>query len=173
MPPRGRHRRPPPPQPGAAPADGGSQITGKRASQAKNERYAKPLPLQFSAPRGKQKQKELSWSQWLSSWLGGPTQEGGGDEVLVGYWDEMTSSVWVQVTPAHVEAGPSKSGDLKSDARLAAQTKTCRDLWDSGFFGKGSLSRSEPTWRTRKLNEERVKLQRLRGMKGETEVPYS
>ncbi len=26
-------------------------------------------------------------------------------------------------------------------------------LWQRGFFGKGNLSRSEPTWRQRKVNE--------------------
>jgi tRNA-splicing endonuclease subunit Sen2 len=79
------------------------------------------------------------------------------DEMLVGYFDELTTSVWVQVTPP----GTSSTGVGPS-----TQTRTARVLWDAGFFGKGSLSRSEPTWRTRKINEEKIKKQRERGMKG-------
>ena len=83
--------------------------------------------------------------------------------MLIGYLDPSTASVWVQVTPD----GLVTAGKLDSSSRVAAQTKAARVLWDAGFFGKGSLSRSEPTWRARKINEERVKLQRERGMKGE------
>lgn len=82
--------------------------------------------------------------------------------MLIGYLDPSTASVWVQVTPD----GLVTAGKLDSSSRVAAQTKAARVLWDAGFFGKGSLSRSEPTWRARKINEERVKLQRERGMKG-------
>lgn len=28
------------------------------------------------------------------------------------------------------------------------------DLWRNGFFGKGTLSRSEPTWMSRKIEEQ-------------------
>lgn len=163
MPPKGRHRKPhagPPRQSGAP------DITGKRASQAKNERYSRPLPVALvHANQGKRKSAQ-TWGQWLVSWL--PTsfdqEESGHDAPLVGYWDPTTASVWVQVTPD----GMTRAGKQDGSSRIASQTLTCRALWDSGFFGKGSLSRSEPTWRTRKINEEKVKLQREHGMRGKS-----
>lgn len=176
MPPRGRHRRPPP-GPKAAGGAGGNDITGKRASQAKNQRYARPLPVDVVTPiHGKQKAKQpTTWAQWFAAWLPGLTSDAAAssahvkdeqDDLLVGYLDPSTLSVWVQVTPPHLlKAGPAS---LESQARIASQTRAARILWDAGFFGKGSLSRSEPTWRARKINEERVKLQRERGIKAYT-----
>ena len=156
MPARGRHRKPP--QGAQVPAN--SQVTGKRNTQAKNERYARPLPLSVSAATNyAPNAPQLSWSQWLASWVGlvRGSKLTESDEMLVGYFDELTTSVWVQVTPP----GTSSTGVGPS-----TQTRTARVLWDAGFFGKGSLSRSEPTWRTRKINEEKIKKQRERGMKG-------
>jgi len=36
-------------------------------------------------------------------------------------------------------------------------------LWQRGFFGKGNLSRSEPTWREREMGKEKVRRVRERG----------
>lgn len=166
MPLRNRHRRGPPSAAAQGSQAGGvaGDITGKRATQAKNERYFRPLPVLVANAKDKQ-QAAPSWSQWLASWLpsSSSTETGPGEDMLIGYWDTVTASVWVQVTPS----GATKAGKLDTTSRIASQTKTCRALWDCGFFGKGSLSRSEPTWRTRKINEERVKKQREHGMKGE------
>jgi tRNA-splicing endonuclease subunit Sen2 len=51
--------------------------------------------------------------------------------VVSGVYDAASNSVWVR--------------DMQ-DARI---------VWESGFFGKGSLSRSEPTWLTREVNARR------------------
>jgi tRNA-splicing endonuclease subunit Sen2 len=49
-----------------------------------------------------------------------------------GVYDEITRSVWVV---------------NKRDVLV---------LWRRGFFGKGDLSRSEPTWLARKINSKRM-----------------
>jgi tRNA-splicing endonuclease subunit Sen2 len=51
--------------------------------------------------------------------------------VISGVYDTASNSVWVH--------------DMQ-EARM---------LWERGFFGKGSLSRSEPTWLTREINARR------------------
>lgn len=45
-----------------------------------------------------------------------------------GYWDPLTKSVWV------------------------TNRKDSTTLWHRGFFGKGDLSRSEPSWFSRQVN---------------------
>lgn len=51
-----------------------------------------------------------------------------------GYWDPLTRSVWV------------------------TNPKDSRTLWQRGFFGKGNLSRSEPSWLSRQLNARKAAL---------------
>lgn len=48
-----------------------------------------------------------------------------------GYFDPATRSVWVST---------------EKDTKL---------LWQRGFFGKGDLSRSEPSWLARQINARR------------------
>lgn len=43
-------------------------------------------------------------------------------------------------------------------------------LWERGFFGKGNLSRSEPTWLTREINSRRHEKS---GRKGGSRSPRS
>ncbi|CAO1631629.1 unnamed protein product [Parajaminaea phylloscopi] len=163
MPPKGRHRKPQGPAPAAR---GSGEITGKRATQAKNERYARPLPVTLAGNQARS-HSNTTWGEWFSSWMpfaSSSGKESAHSDDLIGYWDPVTASVWVQVTPT----GVTKAGKLDAASRIASQTRTCRSLWECGFFGKGSLSRSEPTWRTRKINEERVKKQREYGMKAYT-----
>jgi tRNA-splicing endonuclease subunit Sen2 len=50
-----------------------------------------------------------------------------------GVWDPCTRSVWI-VNPDHSTV-----------------------LWQRGFFGKGSLSRSEPSWLVRRIHEQQQK----------------
>ncbi len=51
--------------------------------------------------------------------------------VISGVYDAASNSVWIH--------------DMQ-EARM---------LWERGFFGKGTLSRSEPTWLTREVNSRR------------------
>ena len=51
-----------------------------------------------------------------------------------GYWDPLTRSVWV------------------------TNPKDSVTLWQRGFFGKGNLSRSEPSWLSRQVNARKAAL---------------
>ena len=51
-----------------------------------------------------------------------------------GYWDSLTKSVWV------------------------TNQKDSAILWQRGFFGKGNLSRSEPSWISRQINARKAAL---------------
>lgn len=61
--------------------------------------------------------------------------------VISGVYDAASNSVWIH--------------DMQ-EARI---------LWERGFFGKGTLSRSEPTWLTREVNSRRHEKS---GRKGES-----
>ena len=61
--------------------------------------------------------------------------------VISGVYDAASNSVWIH--------------DMQ-EARI---------LWERGFFGKGTLSRSEPTWLTREINSRRHEKS---GRKGES-----
>jgi len=52
---------------------------------------------------------------------------------------------------------PAISGvyDAASNSVWVHDVQEARILWEKGFFGKGSLSRSEPTWLTREVNSRR------------------
>ena len=51
-----------------------------------------------------------------------------------GYWDPLTRSVWI------------------------TNQKDSTILWQRGFFGKGNLSRSEPSWISRQINARKAAL---------------
>lgn len=104
------------------------------------------------------------------------------DEKIQGYYDERTKSVWVypyrlrqqtkttrrrrnksakqvgEETTSRDHASTSSSAgtainDLEdSGGKEKEQTLWMDQLWKKGFFGKGSLSRSEPTWWQREKN---------------------
>ncbi len=59
-----------------------------------------------------------------------PQRQLQGKEKVSVFYDRQLQTVWVE--------------DLDEGITL---------LWQRGFFGKGNLSRSEPTWRQRKVNE--------------------
>jgi hypothetical protein len=68
-------------------------------------------------------------------------------ERMEGYWDPATKSV--RVLP--------QQSSTSHEANLASSNSASREdwgavLWARGFFGKGSLSRSEPTWFQREKN---------------------
>ncbi|PWN43229.1 hypothetical protein IE81DRAFT_322728 [Ceraceosorus guamensis] len=107
-----------------------------------------------------------------------------GASKVKGTWDPLTRSVWIHVTPTapiapllDLHSFQDSSAADPSSARTRphrdsqgriitgrkAQTYASRKLWERGFFGKGTLSRSEPTWRDRKVGEVRVERERARG----------
>ena len=57
-----------------------------------------------------------------------------------GFFDPSTKSVWI------------------------TNSKDSQILWRRGFFGKGNLSRSEPTWQSRQEAEARAKGKGMRGV---------
>lgn len=170
MPPRSRHRRP---TPGTNKPAGGNEITGKRNTQAKNQRYARPLPVRVQPPATAKGKSSQSWWQGVQSWVAymvGSTSIIQEEEpMLVAYWDATTCSAWVQVS-VNEDGDDGDSAAAAAGPSWQSHSRTAQQLWTSGFFGKGSLSRSEPTWKMRKVNEEKVKRQRERGMKGACRV---
>lgn len=148
-------------------ADAGKANTGKSSSGSsyheKQRMYRHPLPLLDVPPhdeavfarldtwhREKSKAPAPStWWDWLAGWTsaaarstgfrprpGAEDKNGSLPSPVVGHYDPMTRSVWV--TDPH-----------------GAQV-----LWRRGFFGKGSLSRSEPTWLERLVHTRRILAQR-------------
>src|SRR5258708_21535441 len=53
--------------------------------------------------------------------------------------------------------------DVRTRSVWVTNTRDIEILWRRGFFGKGNLSRSEPTWLNRRVNQ-------LAGAKGEHPV---
>lgn len=107
------------------------------------------------------------------------------DKKIQGYWDERTKSVWVLPTARkkrrsnRSERGEGKNSDkqvengadgtnVSSTSNIAQEQEEAPwmdQLWKKGFFGKGSLSRSEPTWWQREKN-------RVTGEHGKRILPY-
>ncbi|KAJ3550568.1 hypothetical protein NM688_g5044 [Phlebia brevispora] len=97
---------------------------GKGGAQRKetNKIYANPLPLLFITPQ------TSHYSPYHVLGLFGLSNSRVENPHCEGSFDPVTRSVWVE--------------DRK-DAMI---------LWRRGFFGKGDLSRSEPSWYTRQVN---------------------
>jgi tRNA-splicing endonuclease subunit Sen2 len=95
-----------------------------------NEVHALPLPIHVFPFPTIYPNNPLSWLHLAYVWLGQallpPPKEP--SVVYQGIWDQVTRSV-------HIKNPDEAIG-----------------LWNSGFFGKGSLSRSEPNWQARELN---------------------
>lgn len=164
---KGRHRKP---ERTALPA-GATAVTGKARSAQKNQTFAWPLPLDVPAPSDYHAaiaaaSSAQSWSAYLASFLPGFVRAGPSKKTMqlpkvVGYWDATSRSVWLRITPAQDEEG----GKTAAGSNQAAAVRL---LWERGFFGKGTLSRSEPTWRDRQVNALRVQRERQRGVNGES-----
>lgn len=118
---------------------------GKKATAQKNQLYSKPVPAALDAKSIDAQADNASdhtlWSSLCTLLTLGyytrttqPSQNAAssakGKEKVSVYYDRQLQTVWVE--------------DLDEGIRL---------LWQRGFFGKGNLSRSEPTWRQRKVNE--------------------
>lgn len=107
---------------------GPTKAAGRRNDN--NRIYAHPLPLIFSS-------REPNSTSTFSSLLGSLGLGGSRVEILnphcEGVFDPATRSVWV------------------------TNAKDSRILWTRGFFGKGNLSRSEPSWLARQVNSRKDK----------------
>ena len=70
-----------------------------------------------------------------------------------GWW----SYIWSLFTIFPSVEVPVISGvyDAASNSVWVHDMQEARVLWERGFFGKGTLSRSEPTWLTREVNAKR------------------
>ncbi|WFD29001.1 tRNA-intron lyase [Malassezia sp. CBS 17886] len=101
---------------------------GKKATLAKRHLYAHPLPV-GRFPPGRAPDGRRSWRDWLNDWTKYLSDGFSRAPAYRGWYDELTHSVWI------------------TDPEDATQ------LWTQGFFGKGGLSRSEPTWAARKMAE--------------------
>ena len=97
----------------------GSQKSGARRAE-NNRIYAHPLPLVFSAPDSSSK---LGFGHVLG--LFGLSRTRLENPHCEGVFDPATRSVWIT---------------NERDSAI---------LWRRGFFGKGDLSRSEPSWLAR------------------------
>ena len=98
---------------------GGGQGKGGPKRQENNRIYAYPIPLVFSPA-----QRETTFSATILGIFGSATTVIENPH-CEGTLDMSTRSVWIS---------------NKRDAMV---------LWRRGFFGKGDLSRSEPSWYTR------------------------
>jgi len=100
-----------------------------------------PLPLEVHALPAFLPQNPISVLRlayvYLSHYLHPPSSHLPPTKSYRGYWDEATSSVHI------------------------TDPTTIRALWEQGFFGKGSLSRSEPEWeKLRRERQEAAKAER-------------
>lgn len=95
--------------------------TKGRQNNLKNRAYANPLPLAI--------ERNIKPHSWSSHALGllGLTVARISNPNCEGILDLATRSVWIT---------------NKRDTLI---------LWQRGFFGKGNLSRSEPSWLTRRI----------------------
>ncbi|WWD05486.1 hypothetical protein V865_003563 [Kwoniella europaea PYCC6329] len=111
-----------------------SGATGKNAARSRNlanqRKYANPLPILFNTPSSSssasssRSSSTSSSRSLLSSYLPSARVE---VPQCIGTFDPITRSIWIE---------DERSKEI---------------LFTKGFFGKGSLSRSEPSWRERRV----------------------
>ncbi|WFD08391.1 tRNA-intron lyase [Malassezia vespertilionis] len=99
---------------------------GKKATQAKRHLYAKPLPV-GRASNEWNPSAPRTWLEKFNEWSKWLYDGVSSPPMYRAWYDDTTESVWMY-----------DSGDAQA-------------LWTQGFFGKGNLSRSEPTWAARQL----------------------
>ncbi|KAK3047817.1 tRNA splicing endonuclease subunit sen2 [Extremus antarcticus] len=116
----------PAPTPNGTPAGGTPEkpVRPKKKGRSFAQIHAKPLPVDIHPLPAFHPTNPISLLRiaytWISHILYQPTSHPG--EPYIGYFSPETRSVHV-TDPKHVRA-----------------------LWEMGFFGKGTLSRSEPSW---------------------------
>ena len=106
----------------------GAQGKGGARRNENNRIYANPLPLIFSPSND----AGSSWSLRNPLGLLSISRHGVLNPHCVGVYDAATRSVWI------------------------TNSKDSTILWRRGFFGKGDLSRSEPSWLTRQVNAKKA-----------------
>lgn len=103
---------------------------GKKSTYAKNQLYSKPLPVGTASQGRSPYAKSQTWCDRFNEWTSWLYEKSTIDTPLYrGWYDSETCSVWMH----------DKGESYK--------------LWTQGFFGKGNLSRSEPTWAVRRHAE--------------------
>lgn len=102
-----------------------SKTEGRARHQANMRKYGNPLPILISSPKPNPSSSTIL-SSYLPTFL--TTQTIIEIPICNGTYDPRTRSVWVTD---------------KQDMEI---------LFRRGFFGKGTLSRSEPTWRERRID---------------------
>lgn len=107
----------------------GAQGKGGVRRNEINKIYANPLPLVFSSPDDTE---SSSRSLRNPLHLLSISRHGVLNPHCVGVYDTATRSVWV------------------------TDPKDSTILWRRGFFGKGDLSRSEPSWLARQVNARKL-----------------
>jgi hypothetical protein len=169
---KGRHRK----QQLTQLPPGARAITGKSRTASKAQIHQRLLPVavqqdqsQIDRRGGASSYTLPAWADYLMTLFGYPGTSQIAREkqkeremgVVIGKWDPLSKSVYLEVTPPSLEKGITMADNDEDQ-----QSASMRYLWNSGFFGKGTLSRSEPTWHKRQVNAIRVKRERERGGKG-------
>lgn len=103
---------------------------GKKATLAKRQMYANPLPVGQSLSASNLPTGRRSWWDRLNEWTRWLYSNPASVPTYHAWYDDTTKSVWMY------------------------DTGEAQQLWTQGFFGKGNLSRSEPTWVARKQAEQ-------------------
>ncbi len=119
--------------PTAAPEDAAPKPNGQAAPKRKgpplNQIYSLPVPIRTFPLPAFYPNNPISIIHVAIAWLKQTVRPPPAEPSIVfrGVWSESTNSIHV------------------------TEEKSTRGLWEQGFFGKGSLSRSEPNWLRREL----------------------
>ncbi|KAJ3492868.1 hypothetical protein NLG97_g5092 [Lecanicillium saksenae] len=113
----------------AAPPKSNGKPAPKRKGPPLNQIYSLPVPIRTFPLPAFYPNNPISIIHVAYAWLKQTVRPPPAEPSVVyrGVWSESTNSVRV------------------------ADDKSMRGLWEQGFFGKGSLSRSEPSWLRREL----------------------
>ncbi|KAK0562622.1 tRNA splicing endonuclease subunit sen2 [Tilletia horrida] len=115
--------------------------SSKRSAQEKRSLYSRLLPVNF-------------FSSAPSSSSSSQQQQQQPQTQFQAHFDPSLSVVWL---------------DFHASSKTASHTGNLH-LWYSGFFGKGTLSRSEPTWHERTLASVQIQRARQQGRLGQEKL---
>lgn len=123
----------------------------------------RPLGLKFQSGMGTKKSKREQQAELRRTYQNPLPIVFGTKDDSKGWW----SYIWSLFTIFPSVEVPVISGvyDAASNSVWIHDIQEARILWERGFFGKGTLSRSEPTWLTREINSKRHEKS---GRKGES-----
>lgn len=121
------------------------------------------LGLKFQSGMGTKKSKREQQAELRRTYQNPLPIVFGTKDDSKGWW----SYIWSLFTIFPSVEVPVISGvyDAASNSVWIHDMQEARILWERGFFGKGNLSRSEPTWLTREINSKRHEKS---GRKGES-----